>query len=351
MRIRPTPRVRLAAVLATSAALTSGCGALTGQGLDEPKELTVHLTVPRADAASSFEGRPYGCDDLLVPVTTAPSSGVDHGDAALDFLFSDLQGEHGDPALQNAVKATADTLHPTGHHRDGSTEVFTFDGTVTAEDECAAQRIRAQLQETARAQSPVPDVRLEVGGRPLDEVLGLPALSLGDPVKGGAASPPRATPTPESTPSPTATPTPTPTTVPGSSASPAPTSASPTATPAPSTSAAPSTTGPSSASPTAETSSAAPASPDPASADPATAAPTSASATAGGASPSVEPTDGTSLRSPGAGDATATTAPLDGLDGGAAGGTGTGGADATAPGGAPSAGAAAGAGAGSSATG
>ncbi|MGC5048463.1 hypothetical protein [Micrococcus porci] len=338
MRIRPTSRVRLAAVLATSAALTSGCGALTGQGLDEPKELTVHLTVPRADAASSFEGRPYGCDDLLVPVTTAPSSGVDHGDAALDFLFSDLQGEHGDPALQNAVKATADTLHPTGHHRDGSTEVFTFDGTVTAEDECAAQRIRAQLQETARAQSPVPDVRLEVGGRPLDEVLGLPALSLGDPVKGRAASTPRATPTPESTPFPTATPTPTPTTAPEGSASPTPTSASPTATPAPSTSAAPSTTGPSSASP---------ASPYPASADPATAAPTSASATAGGASPSVEPTDGTWLRSPGAGDATATTAPLDGLDGGAVGGTGTGGADATAPDGAPSAGA----GAGSSATG
>ena len=45
-------------------------------------------------------------------------------------------------------------------------------GTVTAEGECEAERIRAQLQETAAAHTSAGQVRLEVDGRPLDDVLG-----------------------------------------------------------------------------------------------------------------------------------------------------------------------------------
>ncbi|TFI20538.1 hypothetical protein E4A41_14150, partial [Micrococcus endophyticus] len=95
--------------------------------------------------------RPYGCDDLLVPVQTVPADAPDDADAALDFLFSDERGWHGDPSLWNAVFETRESLTPTGHRLEGDVDVFTFTGTVTAEGECEAERIRAQLQETAAA--------------------------------------------------------------------------------------------------------------------------------------------------------------------------------------------------------
>ena len=49
-------------------------------------------------------------------------------------------------------------------------------------DSCTAERIRAQLQATAAAFTSAGQVRLEVDGRDLDDVLGLEPLRLGESV-------------------------------------------------------------------------------------------------------------------------------------------------------------------------
>ena len=206
MRRSASSALTTAAALAATGVLLGGCGLLPsggepsagrsegpvdllGHDTSDMAPLTVHLVVPEDAADPSFAGRAFGCGDLLVPVQTVPSGGVDRADAALDFLFDDDQGAHGDPTLLNEVESTAETLTPTGHRRDGDTEVFTFSGTVTADGACAAERIRAQLAETARSQTDAPDVRLEVDGRDLDDVLGLAPLALGEPTAGGGAEP------------------------------------------------------------------------------------------------------------------------------------------------------------------
>lgn len=214
MRRSPSSTLTTAATLAAAGVLLGGCGLLPSGGetsmggSDGPVDLlghdtsdmaplTVHLVVSEDRADPSFKGRAFGCGDLLVPVQTVPSGGVDRADAAVDLLFDDDQGEHGDPTLVNEVAATADTLTPTGHRREGDTEVFTFSGTVTADGECSAERIRAQLAETARFQTDAAQVRLEVDGRDFDDVLGLAPLVLGDASAGGGAPTSSAEPTPE----------------------------------------------------------------------------------------------------------------------------------------------------------
>lgn len=233
MRRSPSSALTTAAALAAGGVLLGGCGLLPsggepsagrsegpvdllGHDTSDMAPLTVHLVVPQDEADPSFEGRAFGCGDLLVPVQTVPSGGVDRADTALDLLFDEDQGEHGDPTLVNEVEATSETLTPTGHRRDGDTEVFTFSGTVTAADACSAERIRAQLAETARSQTDAARVRLEVDGRDLDDVLGLAPLALGEPAAGGAAPASSTEPEPEpestaeATPEPAPTPTPTP---------------------------------------------------------------------------------------------------------------------------------------------
>ncbi len=198
MRQRPASRALLLVGAAAAVGLLGGCaaepgapaatdGSAQGGALPRPEvggyaPLTVWLTVPAAEAVPGSTGRPYGCDDLLVPVQTVPADVPDDADAALDFLFSDERGWHGDPSLWNAVFETRESLTPTGHRLEGDVDVFTFTGTVTAEGECEAERIRAQLQETAAAHTSAGQVRLEVDGRPLDDVLGLAPLALGDEV-------------------------------------------------------------------------------------------------------------------------------------------------------------------------
>ena len=155
---------------------------LLGHDTSDMAPLTVHLVVPEDAANPSFAGRAFGCGDLLVPVQTVPTDTEDEADAALDFLFADERGWHGDPSLWNAVFDARETLTPTGHRREGDVEIFTFTGTVTPEDECTAERIRAQLQATAAAFTSAGQVRLEVDGRDLDDVLGLEPLRLGESV-------------------------------------------------------------------------------------------------------------------------------------------------------------------------
>lgn len=197
MRHRPAPRLALLSGLTVLAAVAAGCAvdpagpaessapeSASGSGLPMVDvagftPLTVHLTVPQEEAPPGTTGRPFGCGDLLVPVQTQAADTPDAANTALDFLFSERQGEHGDPPLYNAVNETRRSLTPTGHHRAGDVEVFTFTGSVDAAGECAAARIRAQLQETARAHTSAGQVRLEVDGRDLDELLGLAPLSLG----------------------------------------------------------------------------------------------------------------------------------------------------------------------------
>lgn len=137
--------------------------------------LTVHLVAPVWSAPPETTGVRVGCQDqdLLVAVETVPTQADDPADMAMDFLLQDSSGTHGDPALTNAVAASAKTLTYTGHRREGDAEVFEFAGTVTVEDACGAERVRAQLMETARANVDAEEVRVTVDGEDIDDVLGL----------------------------------------------------------------------------------------------------------------------------------------------------------------------------------
>ena len=190
----PSRALRLTGAVA-AACLLAGCAVDPGLAEDSASDdgvplpategyqpLTVYLAVAEAEAVPGTSGRPFGCGDLLVPVQTVPTDTEDEADAALDFLFADERGWHGDPSLWNAVFDARETLTPTGHRREGDVEIFTFTGTVTPEDDCTAERIRAQLQATAAAFTSAGQVRLEVDGRDLDDVLGLEPLRLGEPV-------------------------------------------------------------------------------------------------------------------------------------------------------------------------
>lgn len=204
----PSRALRLTGAVA-AACLLAGCAVDPGLAEDSASDdgvplpategyqpLTVHLAVAEAEAVPGTSGRPFGCGDLLVPVQTVPTDTEDEADAALDFLFADERGRHGDPSLWNAVFDARETLTPTGHRREGDVEIFTFTGTVTPEDDCTAERIRAQLQATAAAFTSAGQVRLEVDGRDLDDVLGLEPLRLGESV-----DVPQADPTPSGEPS------------------------------------------------------------------------------------------------------------------------------------------------------
>ncbi|MBB4735982.1 hypothetical protein HDA30_001490 [Micrococcus cohnii] len=142
---------------------------------DEYEPITVHLTAPAWSAPPGTEGELLGCDDLLVSVETVPSGAEDPADMALDFLLEDATGEHGEPALSNALAAAGEDLTYTGHHREGEVEVFEFSGALAPADTCAAQRVQAQLQRTAEA-AVDGEVELRVDGEPLDAVLGLGPL-------------------------------------------------------------------------------------------------------------------------------------------------------------------------------
>ena len=142
---------------------------------DEYEPITVHLTAPAWSAPPGTEGELLGCDDLLVSVETVPSGAEDPADMALDFLLEDATGEHGEPALSNALAAAGEDLTYTGHHREGEVEVFEFSGALAPADTCAAQRVQAQLQRTAEA-AVDGEVELRVDGEPLDAVLGMGPL-------------------------------------------------------------------------------------------------------------------------------------------------------------------------------
>ena len=195
MRHPLAPRAVLLTGLGVLAAVGTGCMAAPSEpaassapasstGVPAPDvagyaPLTVHLVVPADAAPEGASGRAIGCGDLLIPVETSPADAPDRAAYALDFLLSDGRGSHGDPPLYNELVETGSTLVSTGHRREGDTEVFTFSGTLSTEGECSAARVRAQLQETARAQTDAAHVRLEVDGRDLDELLGLAPLALG----------------------------------------------------------------------------------------------------------------------------------------------------------------------------
>ncbi|WIK81468.1 GerMN domain-containing protein [Micrococcus lylae] len=149
---------------------------------DGYQSLTVHLVAPVWSAPPGTSGVRVGCQDqdLLVAVQTAPTKAEDPADMAMDFLLQDTTGTHGEPALTNAVAASAKTLTYTGHRRDGDTEVFEFAGTVTVEDACDAERVRAQLEATAAANTDAGEVRVTVDGEDIADVLGLLPYEPGD---------------------------------------------------------------------------------------------------------------------------------------------------------------------------
>lgn len=228
MRQPPAPRLLLLAGLGAAAALASGCavgpsapaaspGASGASGLPTADgegyaPLAVYLVAADGEAPTGAETRAFGCDDLLVRVETVPSREPDPLLAALDFLTEDVTGEHGEPALTNTVVSAAPDLVLTGHRREGDTEVVAFSGPVAPEGECEAARLRAQLQETARAQTSAGTVRLEVDGTDLDSLLGLAPLALG-PAEDRSST---------TTTSPAASATPTPSSEPAAEPSPAP---------------------------------------------------------------------------------------------------------------------------------
>lgn len=149
---------------------------------DGYEPLTVHLVAPVWSAPPGSSGVRVGCQDqdLLVAVQTVPTKAEDRADMAMDFLLQDNTGTHGDPALTNAVAASEKTLTYTGHRRDGDTEVFEFAGTVTVEDTCGAERVRAQLEATAAANTDADEVRVTVDGEDIADVLGLLPYEPGD---------------------------------------------------------------------------------------------------------------------------------------------------------------------------
>ena len=120
----PSRALRLTGAVA-AACLLAGCAVAPDLAEDSASDdgvplpategyqpLTVYLAVAEAEAVPGTSGRPFGCGDLLVPVQTVPTDTEDEADTALDFLFADERGWHGDPSLWNAVFDVRESLIP-----------------------------------------------------------------------------------------------------------------------------------------------------------------------------------------------------------------------------------------------
>lgn len=194
---RPAPRRAAAGLVGVLAAIVlTGCSIFpsgadpTGQNGDplpdadasEYTSASLYLVALNGEYPPSTTGREVACQDLLVRAQSVPVKTEDLVGTAVGFLLGDEQYSHGDPALTNALDPSEDGLVYSSSRVEGDTVVLELTGDVATRSECESYRIRAQLNRTAAAAAGVPNAEIRVDGVPIEEILGLTELELGEEI-------------------------------------------------------------------------------------------------------------------------------------------------------------------------
>jgi len=184
------------AALAASALLLTGCGLLPntdtspdsntdaaddilGSPTSDPDDDFQSLQVSMVAEAGTFpdgvDGVTFGCSDTLVTINTVPiqaETSEEHVGDAVDFLLTDSQYNHGDPAVINSLTPSETlTLESVETERDAVT--VELSGDVVTRSDCETYRVQAQLYGTAALTAGVSDVSITVEGTELNDVLGV----------------------------------------------------------------------------------------------------------------------------------------------------------------------------------
>ncbi|HIW46349.1 MAG TPA: GerMN domain-containing protein [Candidatus Yaniella excrementigallinarum] len=185
------------AALAASALLLTGCGLfpnadtpsnsnadddILGSPASDPDDdfqpLQINMVAESGTFPDDVEGVTFGCSDTLVTINTVPTqaeTAEEHVGDAIDFLLTDSQYYHGDPAVINSLTPSETlTLDSVETERDAVT--VELSGDVVSRSDCETYRIQAQLYGTAALTAGVSDVSITVDGSELNDVLGVEPL-------------------------------------------------------------------------------------------------------------------------------------------------------------------------------
>ncbi len=179
--------------LAASALLLTGCGLfpnadtsadsntddILGSPAPDPDDdfqsLQVNMVAESGTFPDGVDGVTFGCSDTLVTINTVPTQAEtteEHIGDAIDFLLTDSQYNHGDPAVINSLTPSETlTLESVETERDAVT--VELSGDVVTRSDCETYRIQAQLYGTAALTADVTDVSITVDDSELNDVLGV----------------------------------------------------------------------------------------------------------------------------------------------------------------------------------
>ncbi len=133
---------------------------------DEPKEITANIYLVTFEG-TDLEGKTFGCNDVLVPVSkklTVENSDIE---TALNELFK----EKDTPELHNFIKGPGLLLIQV-LVANNLAEVY-IKGDFDISTKCDIERIREQLYETAKQFSEYKAVKFYIGDKTLEEYLSI----------------------------------------------------------------------------------------------------------------------------------------------------------------------------------
>lgn len=193
---RPLRPVAAALGAATAAVVLAGCtifpgpsesptgeaGPLPATSADGYVELPLYFVALNGQFPPNTTGRDVACQDLLVRTSSVPVQTEDPVPAAIGFLLTDEQYNHGDPAVTNSLDPSEDGLAYASHRVEGDTVVLELTGDLVSRSQCESFRIRAQLDRTAAAAAGVENAEVYVDGVLIEDLLGLPPMELGEEI-------------------------------------------------------------------------------------------------------------------------------------------------------------------------
>lgn len=115
-------------------------------------------------------GTPVGCNDSLVPVSTAMPVGDNPLLSAYSALFAIRDERIGSEGYYNALHAAELVVKNAAIDAQGNA-VVNLEGTLSLGGVCDSPRVKAQLEASARQFPQVKAVQISVNGQPLDQVL------------------------------------------------------------------------------------------------------------------------------------------------------------------------------------
>lgn len=114
----------------------------------------------------------FGCEDTISVVRTVPLVSDDPGEAALEYLLSLDNVDHGNPRFSNPL-ALSSTLSVDQVQVNGSVAEVELSGEPVLRDSCDMWRVAMQIEVTVRAATGASSAQIMLNGMSIQEYWGL----------------------------------------------------------------------------------------------------------------------------------------------------------------------------------